>query len=71
MRNHKHLFLYLREFKVNVGMRKDINWNMLFYLIKGVTVLPVDEDVMRSVEESVIELVVENEEVSQFSNEMV
>ena len=52
-------------------MRKDINWNMLFYLIKGVTVLPVDEDVMRSVEESVIELVVENEEVSQFSNEMV
>ena len=71
MRNHKHLFLYLREFEVNVGMRKDINWNILFYLIKGVTVLPVDEDVMRSVEESVIELVVENEEVSQFSNEMV
>lgn len=44
-------------------MRIDINGHMFFYLVKGVAVLPVDEDVMRSIEEPIIELVVKAKEV--------
>lgn len=48
-----------------------VNRHVLLYLIKRVTVLPVDEDMVWGVEEAIIELIMKHEEVSQLSNQMV
>lgn len=71
MRDHQHFFLYLRELKVEVSMGIHINRHVFLYLIKRVTVLSVDEDMMWGVEEAKIELIMKHEEIGQLSNQMV
>lgn len=71
VRDHQHFFLYLSELEVKVSMWIDINWHVLFYLIKRVGVLSVDEDVMRGVEETEIELIVKYKVICELSDQMV